>query len=413
MLRHRTFVFKLDPDGETCSKFAQFCGCARFVYNKALAWDKECHDKDPNFRVTYPKMAALLPQWKKELPWLADCQAQVLQQALLDLMVAFRNFFEGRANFPKFHRKFDDGDSFRYPQHFHIDENGHQIYFPKVGWVHYHRSRFLVGTPKSITVRRKADGWYAAILTVCEVPDPVHPHEDEEVGIDVGVKKTGVLSNGRVYPPVNAFATYRKKLAQLQRRAKRMTKYSRNWHEEMAKISKLHKRIADIRHDHLQKITTEICHDFGVVYREDLNIRGMTASAKGTLEEPGTNVKQKSGLNRAILDQGWGMLFRMLDYKMADLGGKVYAVPARSTSQTCPICGHVSALNRLTQATFECTKCGFHANADYVAANIILDKGQRLRKSGQLQDTLTVQTQQRPKRLTLRKTLTALKQGTK
>lgn len=117
----------------------------------------------------------------------------------------------------------------------------------------------------------------------------------------------------------------------------------------------------------------------------------MTASAKGTLEEPGKNVKQKSGLNSAILDQGWGMLFSMLDQKMFELGGEVYAVPPANTSRTCPVCGDVSPLNRLTQALFCCRVCGYKGNADVVAANNILRRGQRLRACGELQCTAAAQ----------------------
>ena len=112
----------------------------------------------------------------------------------------------------------------------------------------------------------------------------------------------------------------------------------------------LHKEIADTRRDHLQKLAKDICKNHAVVYREDLKIKNMTASAKGTLEEPGTNVRQKSGLNAAILDQGWGILFGLLDQKMKELGGEVFAVPPANTSRTCPKCEDVSPLNRLTSS---------------------------------------------------------------
>ena len=180
-------------------------------------------------------------------------------------------------------------------------------------------------------------------------------------------------------------------LAKMQRRLKRMVPPSENWKKQQQKIAVLHKEIADTRRDHLQKLANDICKNHAVVYREDLKIKNMTASAKGTLEEPGTNVRQKSGLNAAILDQGWGILFGLLDQKMKELGGEVFAVPPANTSRTCPKCEDISPLNRLTQARFCCRKCGFEGNADVVAANNILRRGQRLRACGELQSTAAVQ----------------------
>lgn len=101
----------------------------------------------------------------------------------------------------------------------------------------------------------------------------------------------------------------------------------------------------------------------------------MSKSAAGSVEEPGTNVQAKSGLNRAILDQGWAEFRRQLDYKLAWAGGKLVAVAAQNTSRTCPTCGHVAKQNRKTQARFACVECGFEENADLVGAINILRAG--------------------------------------
>ena len=101
---------------------------------------------------------------------------------------------------------------------------------------------------------------------------------------------------------------------------------------------------------------------------EDLQVRNMSASAAGTIEAPGTNVRAKSGLNKAILDQGWFKFRRQLDYKTAWSGGHLVAVPPQNTSRTCPCCGHVAKENRQTQARFACVECGFEENADLVGA---------------------------------------------
>ncbi len=300
---------------------------------------------------------------------------------------AFINFFEGRANFPKFHKKFKSKDSFRYPQGFKIDEGNRLVYLPKIGWVKYRRSRFISGKAKNVTVSRQADGWYVSIQTEQEVNEPRHPASGIEVGLDAGVVNTVTLSDGTCWPPVNALKNTLEKLAKLQRKLKRKTRFSKNWKKLQARIARLWKRIADIRRDHLCKISSDVCKNHAVIYREDLKITNMSASAAGTMEEPGVNVAQKRGLNRAILDQGWGMFFCMLEARQRELGGEVYAVPPQYTSQTCPECGCTDARNRPIQAVFKCVNCGFEGNADCVAAMNILGRGQRLRACGALKNT--------------------------
>ena len=108
---------------------------------------------------------------------------------------------------------------------------------------------------------------------------------------------------------------------------------------------------------------------------EDLQVRNMSKSAAGTTEQPGRNVRAKSGLNKAILDQGWFEFRRQLDYKLAWRGGWLVTVPPQNTSRTCPCCGHVSADNRQTQARFACVECGFEDNADVVGAINVLRAG--------------------------------------
>ncbi|WP_240733209.1 RNA-guided endonuclease InsQ/TnpB family protein, partial [Histophilus somni] len=115
-----------------------------------------------------------------------------------------------------------------------------------------------------------------------------------------------------------------------------------------------------------------------MIYVEDLQVANMSKSAKGTVEAHGKNVKQKSGLNRSILDQSWFEFRRQLDYKTQWLGGFLVAVPARDTSRACPCCGHTAKENRQTQANFECVECGYTENADVVGAMNVLTRGQAI-----------------------------------
>lgn len=367
------FSFKLTPDGAQARKMSRFAGCTRFVYNKGIAWNEEQRNADSNFRISYKALSAQLPIWKENHPWLAETYSQCLQQAMKDLSQGFQRFFAGDAGFPKFHKKFASTDSFRFPQNFKINEGNKQILLPGIGWVKYRRSRFIEGKPKNVTVSRRADGWYVSIQTGFECVPP--ENQGDAVGLDMGVKRFCTLSDGTFEARCNALKKNLKKLCFEQKRLARMTKFGKNWRKQKERIAKLHQHIANIRKDFLEKLSLKFCKNHAVIVREDLKIKNMTASAKGTAEEPGTHVKQKSGLNRAILDQGWGLFFAKLDWKAQLNGGTVIKVPAAYTSQTCPVCGHCEAKNRPTQAKFKCLCCGHTDHADHVAALNILARG--------------------------------------
>lgn len=375
MLIRKAFKFEIRPNGEQIRKIKQFCGCSRFVFNKALAWQNEQYELDNNHKFRYSKIANLLPQWKKELVWLKDCHSQVLQQSLKDLESAFKNFFQKHSSFPKFKKK-GIKESFRFPQGCKIEQENNRLYLPKIGWVRYRNSREIVGEVKNVTVSQKCGRFFVSIQTEFEHEIPTH--KGGEIGIDMGVTRFATLSNGEFFEPLNAFKTYKGKLAKLQKQLKNKVKFSKNWQKLKAKISRLHHKIANCRKDFLHKISTQISKNHAMIYVEDLQVANMSKSAKGTVEAHGKNVKQKSGLNRSILDQSWFEFRRQLDYKTQWLGGFLVAVPARDTSRACPCCGHTAKENRQTQANFECVECGYTENADVVGAMNVLTRGQAI-----------------------------------
>lgn len=372
---YKAFKFELIPNGEQIRRFKQFCGCSRFVFNRGLAYQNERYDADNSVKFSYTKLTSLLPEWKRELPWLKDCNAQVLQQSLKDLESAFKNFFTKRSDFPKFKRK-GEKESFRFPQGYKLEQHNNRMYLPKIGWVRYRNSRDVIGQIKNVTVSQKCGKWYVFVQTEFEHDHPTP--KGSEIGIDMGIVRFATLSNGEYFEPINAFKTYRGKLAKLQRRLKNKVKGSRNWQKLKAKITRLHHKIANCRKDYLHQISSKISKNHAIVYVEDLKVANMTKSAKGSVEQPGKNVKQKSGLNRAILDQAWYEFRRQLEYKLAWNGGFLIAVPPQNTSRTCPCCGHIAKENRQTQSDFECVDCGYRNNADLVGAINILNRGQAI-----------------------------------
>ena len=375
MIIRKGFKFEIMPNDAQIRKMKQFCGCSRFVFNHALAWQNEQNGQDNSVKFSYTKIANLLPQWKKELLWLKDCYSQVLQQSLKDLESAFKNFFQKCSGFPKFKKK-GLKESFRFPQGCKLEQQNNRLYLPKIGWIRYRNSRDVVGEIKNVTVSRKCGKWYVSIQTEFEMETP-RPNGGE-IGIDMGIVRFATLSNGEHFEPINAFKNLKGKLAKLQRQLKNKVKFSRNWQKLKAKIAKLHHKIAHCRKDFLHQTSSKISKNHAVVYVEDLQVSNMSKSARGTAEEHGKNVKQKSGLNRSILDQSWFEFRRQLAYKLAWNGGHLIAVPPQNTSRTCPCCGHTAKDNRQTQADFECVGCGYTENADIVGAINILQRGQEI-----------------------------------
>ena len=376
MLVRKAFKFEMMPNGEQIRKMKQFCGCSRFVFNKALAYQNEQYQQDNSFKFSYFKLTSLLPEWKRESVWLKDCHSQVLQSSLRDLESSFKNFFAKRADFPKFKKK-GSKESFRFPQGCKLEQyNNNRIYLPKIGWVRYRNSREVVGKIKNVTVSQKCGKWYVSIQTEFEqeIPTP----KGGEIGIDMGIIRFATLSNGQFFEPVNAFKTLKGKLAKLQKQLKNKTKFSKNWKKLKAKISKLHHKISNIRKNHLHQISSTISKNHAIVYVEDLKVSNMSKSAKGSVEQHGRNVAAKSGLNRAILDQAWSEFRRQLDYKLLWNGGHLIAVPPQNTSRCCPACGYTSKDNRKMQALFECVECGYQNNADVVGAINVLKRGQEI-----------------------------------
>ena len=383
MKRQQAFKFQLNISTGIAEQLMRFAGSSRFIYNKALALQKMRYENGEK-KLTYAGLCKQLGVWKKETEtaWLNDCHSQILQQSLKDLDRAYTNFFAKRAGFPKFKRR-GVHDSFRYPQGIKCDQENKRIYLPKIGWVRYRKSRMVLGEIRNVTISRSGTKWYVSIQTEREVSVPLHPGVSS-IGIDLGVAKFAKLSDGTEFASINCYKHHQERLAAYQRQLKNKTKFSQNWKKAQLKISNLHHKIANIRRDYLHKTTNTISKNHAMIFIEDLQIKNMSKSAVGTKAVPGRNVNAKRGLNKSILDQGWFEFRRQLEYKQAWLGGEVVAVPAHHTSQTCPLCGHIDAMNRQTQETFACVKCGYENNADLVGAINILRAGHARLAGGEM-----------------------------
>lgn len=383
MLRLQAFKFELMPTGEQRRAMRRFAGACRFVFNKALALQKERYTQGEK-KLDFAGLCKQLTTWRNgpQMPWLKAAPVHPLQQTLKDLERAYTNFFAKRADFPRFKRK-GQSNSFRYPDplQFKLDQANARIFLPKLGWLRYRKSRDALGELRNVTVSGTGDKWFVSIQTRRQVEVPL-PHGNA-IGIDLGIARLATFSDSTHLDPLNSFKTHQQRLARYQRRMARKTKFSNNWKKAKARLQKIHSRIANARRDYLHKATTTISQNHAMVCIEDLQVRNMSKSAAGSIEEPGRKVRAKAGLNRSILDQGWFEFRRQLDYKLNWCGGYLIAVPPHNTSRSCPSCGHVAKENRKTQARFVCASCEYENHADVVGAINVLERGHRLFACGE------------------------------
>ena len=375
MQRLQAFKNELMPDGGQQRQMRRFAGACRFVFNNALALQKERYEQGQK-KLGYAGLCKLLTEWRNsaETSWLKDAPTHPLQQTLKDLERAYVNVFAKRADFPRFKKK-GQHDSFRYPdpKQIKLDQANGRIFLPKLGWLRYRNSRQALGELRNITVSQSCGKWFVSIQTERKVEQPLA--HGGAVGIDMGIVRFVTLSDGSFIAPLHSFKRHEIALCKAQRAMSRKTRFSSNWKKAKARVQKIHRRIGNARRDYLHKTTTTISQNHAMVCIEDLQVRNMSKSAKGSAKQPGKQVRAKSGLNKSILDQGWFEFRRQLDYKLAWNGGHLIAVAPHNTSRTCPCCGHVSADNRQTQARFECVQCGYENNAYVVGAINVLRAG--------------------------------------
>jgi putative transposase len=296
--------------------------------------------------------------------------------ALRNLDTAFKNFFRGTGKYPQAKKK-GVHDSISFPQGSVLKvqkktKKVSKIALPKLGEVEFVHHRQFAGKVKSATVSYShGDGWQMSVL----VEEAAIQHENtsqETVGIDLGVAKTIATSGDKIdyCLPTSQIKRIENRIAILQKRKAKVEKFTNRWKHFGRIVSKLHSRIARIRKDFLHKTSYALSKNHGAIVMEDLRVKNMSKSASGTKDDPGKNVAQKSGLNRAILRQGWGNFRIMMEYKTKWYGSHLILVSPKNTSRRCCRCGYTNEDNRQTQTDFLCQKCGHNENEDKNAASL-------------------------------------------
>ena len=362
--------YRLVPTAAQELILLEHCTHARFIWNLAVeqqSWWRPGRGRAPGFL----EQARQLTEARAEFKWLRAGSQMVQQQALRDFTQAMTNFFGGTHGRPSW-RKAGRDEAFRIvamkPGHVHrLSRKTGEVWVPKVGWMRFRWSRSVPERIKSYRVNRDRAGRWHIAFAIRPQPIPASGR-GAVVGIDRGVVVSAALSTGEMLTAPRPVHGRQRRLRHLQRRLARAERNSNRRARLKLAIARLKAHDTDTRKDWAEKVSTNIARRFDIIRVEDLRIGAMTRSARGTIAEPGRNVRAKTGLNRSIQASAWGLLVRRLEDKAP---GRVEKVRPAYTSQRCSACGHIAAESRENQALFRCVACGYACNADINAARNI------------------------------------------
>jgi putative transposase len=341
----RAYKFRAYPTRRQEQSARALLEAHRHLYNAALEERRAAWRHGVTIR--YGDQSAQLAEIRRADPdgqgrWSFTSQQQTLRR----LDRAFRGFFQRvragrRAGYPRFRTAarwdsvdFVDGDGARWR-----DPQGRwaAAYFQGVGQVKVKAHRPVVGRVKTLRLKREARRWY--VIVVAEQQPLPLPATGREIGLDVGVARFAATSDGQVVANPRFLAAIAGELAAVQRGVANCRPGSGNRRRAKRKLAKLHRRLANQRRDFHHQTARKLIDTCDVIVVEDLAITNMTRSASGTVQAPGRNVAAKAGLNRSILDAGWGQFLAILLAKAEGAGRRVVKVNPRDTSIICCLCG--------------------------------------------------------------------------
>lgn len=373
---NKSYKYRIYP---TKSQIEYIEGCfnaCRYVYNVSLDCEQQLYQLGGKTNLSNFGLGYHLTNYKISEPWLNNYDSHALMYEMENLSSAYKKFFKGEG-YPKFKSKNDPKQSFRTRIHIKVLENGIKI--PKVKKVIYAKiHRPIEGKLKQFTISRENGKYYVSAM--CEIVKDIQPVEvNKVVGIDMGVKSFMVTSDNVVVNNPKFLSSDLKHLKVLQQKLSRAKKGSSNRKKIKNSISKLYERISNRRENFLHNESRKLVNANDLICMEDLNIKGMTKSSKGTIEKPGKKVKQKSGLNRSIIDVSLGNFVSMIGYK-SKFGGKHMVKVNRffPSSKTCGCCGTINKDLKLSDRSWTCGSCNAELDRDYNAAVNIMTEGKKM-----------------------------------
>ena len=367
-MANRAFEFRIYPNRAQKELLAKTFGCVRLVYNHYLDRKKQLWEESKQ-SMSYNACAKDLTSLKKEKEFLKEVDSIALQQSLRHLDTAYSNFFKRKDNgYPRFKSKRRGKQSYTTMNVNHnIRIEKGRIRLPKLGEVKIRQHREIPEewTLKSVTVKRVPSGkYYVSILF--EYESQICEREINNVlGLDFSMSELYVTSEGERCGYPKYFRQAEQRLARAQRRLTKMQKGSANYLKQKVKVAKIHEKIANQRKDFLHKRSHQIAETYDAVSIEDLNMQGMSKALH---------------FGKSVHDDGWGMFTRMLEYKLADRGGKLVKIDRwYPSSQMCSGCGHiVPEVKDLGVRVWFCDWCLEYHERDENAATNIRDEGHRL-----------------------------------
>lgn len=379
---HKSYKFKLSPNADQKVLLAKHFGACRFVYNHYLNQRQNSYLEDEKY-INYYDNAANLTQLKQNsnFIWLKEINSQSLQTSLRNLDVAYNNFFNKRAKFPKFKSK-NSKQSFTIPQHFHIENN--ELCIPKFKQgIKISQHREIEGKILFATITKTTTQDYYVSLT-CEVEQKQFAKTGSIVGIDTGIKDLAILSDGTVYGNIRTLKLNLKKLKHNQRQLSRKVKDSNSYKKQKTKLAKIYERVTNIRKDYLHKVTTEIIKNHDVICIEDLAVKNMMKNHK---------------LAQAFSDVALGTFYTMLEYKAAWHDKTIVKINRFfPSSKTCNSCNYIKQDLTLKDRKWTCSNCQTTHDRDLNAAINIKKQGLKLLKEIKEQSGCGMQSDSKQKR---------------
>ncbi|HXW53647.1 MAG TPA: transposase [Myxococcota bacterium] len=411
--------FRAYPSLEQRQRLSQWMGCTRVV------WNAKCDEQEYfyRFKAKFCAITTKTPidqsysQFKNEetTPWLYNCPSVLLRNTMCTWKETFGKFLQGECGKPKKKRKGQKESLWFTKEIFRFEKNGLLIGGKKfdLGELKFKAHRPFK-SPHSIRIKREGGHYYVSFsyesnaghqATAVDTLNHLQSSSREAlekavVGIDRGVKIAAHTGNKKFSPPViheKRKTTLHQQIRSLQKRLSRQLKGSTQRERVKARIKSKYRRITHMHREFAHQTSHRLIKsNHKVLVFEDLSTKNMTRRPKAKKDAQGkflpNKAKAKAGLNRAILDKAWGLLFLFCKYKAEKYLKAAYKIPAQFTSQECADCGHIHPDNRVSQGVFRCTHCGHTDNADANAAkvikkraiNLILDPGTGLSDGGVL-----------------------------
>jgi putative transposase len=372
---------RLYPTNTVANQLRDHCSHARFIWNLGLEHRNQ-YRPHRTLRLNLAAQMYELALVRQSTPWLAAGSSSVQQQALRDLDQAFQNWWKNPGHFGRpTWRKAERNEGFRVVglQTRRSNRKWGEVQIPKIGWVRFRLTRAWtdVANCRSARVTLNRSGqWHVAFASA--QPTFNRMATMGTVGLDVGVATSIATSDGELLAmPTLLSAGEAQRKRRLERKRARQEIGSKRRERTKHQIATIRERESARRKDWIEQVTTQLVRNYDFIALEDLRIKNMVRSAKGTTEKPGKNVRAKSGLHRSIHSQSWGLVRGRLEQKAlaATSPTRVVVVAARNTSRQCQQCGSIAKENRKSQAVFRCLTCGHQANADVNAAKNILAAG--------------------------------------